>query len=768
MEHMENMAHKQEIARKSFNDVLKAKEAREAELQKENDDGHIALDDAKRIKVLSPGQLVFKRFIRNKLAIFGSIVIICMFIFSFLCPLLYPYKETQTFYKYDTQFIPMGQATVRTDYSNMVINPEIKVDSHYQNYVTSTVKKIETNDLDFELIVSKDRSEQFVLTKLGEKLFSLAPNGGAYVASIAGNQEIATYDNISGIKYVAKEMDEGFAEAVKTTIEGMGKTATSATFSYNDDEYEIVKQNKTTYRIKSSGESVVYIDEVLGEAFEDAAIAAKESGAPTCEVDGVTYRVLTEKGVTYVYSVIPGEDAIISTTMEYSGVNAKDTAFLEMLYHNLQTEGGFEYDGEHYTINADTENGVFYSYALIDSEGEEVGLLSDFILHDADGRDSISLANKEVIQDKVLWMIRNNIVDEDTEPGEEGEDAEATEAETAPEDEEFLGGDDEPGSEEQSADNAKGTPVDLIFPEQKAGFDGVNPTLTTTLDENGEVVMGTLPGRIIRKITTNTNGSGETQEYEYYNVSCDQWRYLMDTSSAPSSRHILGTDTDGYDVLARIMYGGRISLLVGFIVVILETVLGVIMGGIAGYFGGWVDNLIMRLVDIFYCIPSMPILIIMGAFMDEQGLDPIPRLIWMMAILGFLGWAGIARLVRGQILSLREQEFMVATEATGVKVSRRIFRHLIPNVMPQLIVSATAGLGGVILTESTLSFLGLGVKRPMATWGTIISGVTSSNENILNFTYIWIPVGILICLTVIAFNFVGDGLRDAFDPKMKR
>ena len=139
-----------------------------------------------------------------------------------------------------------------------------------------------------------------------------------------------------------------------------------------------------------------------------------------------------------------------------------------------------------------------------------------------------------------------------------------------------------------------------------------------------------------------------------------------------------------------------------------------------------------------------------------------------MAILGVLGWAGIARLVRGQILSLREQEFMVATEATGITVSRRIFRHLVPNVMPQLIVSATMGLGGVIITESTLSYLGLGVKHPLATWGTMINSVTSSNENMVKFTYIWIPVGLLICLTVIAFNFVGDGLRDAFDPKMKR
>ena len=279
--------------------------------------------------------------------------------------------------------------------------------------------------------------------------------------------------------------------------------------------------------------------------------------------------------------------------------------------------------------------------------------------------------------------------------------------------------------------------------------------LVTATDENGNVIYEDAEITLTRKV-------GQ------YRMTCVQKRNLIDLNSAPSSMHWLGTDTDGYDVLARMMYGGRISLMVGFVVVIIEMILGVIMGGIAGYFGGWVDNLVMRLVDIFYCIPSTPLLIIMGSYMDAAKMDTYTRLMWMMAILGVLGWAGVARLVRGQILSLREQEFMVATEATGITVRRRIFRHLVPNVMPQLIVSATMGLGGVILTESTLSFLGLGVKHPLATWGTMINSVTQTNENMIKFTYIWIPVGALICLTVIAFNFVGDGLRDAFDPKMKR
>ena len=204
-----------------------------------------------------------------------------------------------------------------------------------------------------------------------------------------------------------------------------------------------------------------------------------------------------------------------------------------------------------------------------------------------------------------------------------------------------------------------------------------------------------------------------------------------------------------------------------FIVVIIETLLGVIIGGFAGYFGKWIDNLLMRLVDVFNSIPSTPLIIILGAMMDSLRIDPQVRMIYLMLILGFLGWPYIARLVRGQILSLREQEFMVAAEATGLSVYRKIFRHLVPNVIPQLIVVSTMSLGGVILTESVLSFLGLGVKYPFASWGNIINAV--SNVYVMtNYWFVWIPAGFCILVTVLGFNFIGDGLRDAFDPKMKR
>ena len=271
--------------------------------------------------------------------------------------------------------------------------------------------------------------------------------------------------------------------------------------------------------------------------------------------------------------------------------------------------------------------------------------------------------------------------------------------------------------------------------------------------------------------TSNT----ATAEYDLeFKAATNSWQILQEKSSRqydqysfPNMKHWLGTDMYGMDMLTRLMYGGRVSLLIGFIVIIIETVIGVIFGGISGYFGGWVDNLIMRIVDIFYCIPSMPVIIILGAAMDASRVDPTIRMVYLMLILGFLGWAGIARLVRGQILSLREQEYMAAAEACGLSVSRRIFRHLIPNVIPQLIVTCTMGLGSVIITEATLSFLGLGVKFPFASWGNIISDVNNTHV-LTTYWFIWIPAGVLLLLTVLAFNLVGDGLRDAFDPKMKR
>ncbi|MDE7463419.1 MAG: ABC transporter permease [Clostridiales bacterium] len=262
---------------------------------------------------------------------------------------------------------------------------------------------------------------------------------------------------------------------------------------------------------------------------------------------------------------------------------------------------------------------------------------------------------------------------------------------------------------------------------------------------------------------TYTDENGETvkvlEEYTYIGE--------INTYADPSSGHLLGTDDKGFDVFVRLMYGGRISLMIGFIVVILETIIGIVLGGIAGYFGGWVDQLIMRIVDIFNCIPTLPILLIASAVIDSWQLTADQQIYVLMVVITLFSWSGVARLVRGQIISLREQEYMTATEVMGLPTWRKIFKHLIPNVMPQLIVSMTLGLGSVILYESTLSYLGLGVQLPKAAWGTMISQV---NDPVI-FQYhvnVWLPAGILIVIAVLGFNFIGDGLRDAMDPKARK
>ncbi len=242
---------------------------------------------------------------------------------------------------------------------------------------------------------------------------------------------------------------------------------------------------------------------------------------------------------------------------------------------------------------------------------------------------------------------------------------------------------------------------------------------------------------------------------------------MTNSYADPSKDHLLGTDDKGMDVFTRLMYGGRISLTIGFIVVILETLIGIILGGIAGYFGKWVDQLIMRIVDIFNCIPTLPILLISSFVIDTWQPDPEQKIYILMVIITIFSWSGVARLVRGQILSLREQEYITATEVMGLPTWRKIFKHLIPNVMPQLIVSMTLGLGSVILYESTLSYLGLGVQLPKAAWGTMIS--TANDPVVLNYhVNMWLPAGFMIVIAVLGFNFIGDGLRDAMDPKAKK
>ena len=304
-------------------------------------------------------------------------------------------------------------------------------------------------------------------------------------------------------------------------------------------------------------------------------------------------------------------------------------------------------------------------------------------------------------------------------------------------------------------------------------FSFVGPELKFLPFVWGETELDNSPGKTVKteKAIEYVVEDPETHEkISYTAISVSEQQMTSNIEAAPSKDHLLGTDAMTYDVFSRMMYGGRISLTIGFVVVLLETLLGVILGGLAGYFGKWVDQLIMRIVDIFYCIPTLPLMLIISFMLDSMGVEDHAKLFVMMALLTLLGWAGTARLVRGQILYLREQEYMMAAEATGLPVWRKIFKHLLPNVMPQLIVTMTLGLGSIILTEATLGYLGLGLPSRFATWGNMINVVSGEHglKYIQNYPNLWIAPGICIILAVLAFNFIGDGLRDAFDPKSRR
>ena len=278
----------------------------------------------------------------------------------------------------------------------------------------------------------------------------------------------------------------------------------------------------------------------------------------------------------------------------------------------------------------------------------------------------------------------------------------------------------------------------------------------TTQDKSGKVEYTQQP------ITMMVDG----KEVTVYQVV--ETNKTINSLAKPDKNHILGTDKDGRDVFTRLMYGGRISLTVSFIAVFAITIFGVVLGGISGYFGGAVDGVIMRICDILMCLPGFPILLIIGTLLDSMGVPSQLRIYYLMAYLTLFSWPGTARLVRGQILSLREQEYMVAAEAMGYSTSRKIFKHLVPNVMPQLIVSMTLSLGSMILYEASLSYLNMGVRAPYAAWGTMINIVAEDQYILENFFNVWGPPGLCIILAVLGFNFVGDGLRDALDPKMRR
>jgi len=226
----------------------------------------------------------------------------------------------------------------------------------------------------------------------------------------------------------------------------------------------------------------------------------------------------------------------------------------------------------------------------------------------------------------------------------------------------------------------------------------------------------------------------------------------------PSSSHWFGTDDLGRDVLTRVIYGARISLKVGFVAVGIAVIIGTFVGLLSGYYSGWVDNILMRFVDIMLCFPTFFLILAVIAFLEQS--------IWYIMIsIGLTGWMGVARLVRAEVLSIRERDYVMAVRALGARDLRIIFRHILPNAMSPLLVSATLGVAGAILTESALSFLGIGVPPPTPSWGNILT----SGKDYIEFAW-WLTLypGLAITVTVLAYYLVGEGIRDALDPRLNR
>jgi len=232
---------------------------------------------------------------------------------------------------------------------------------------------------------------------------------------------------------------------------------------------------------------------------------------------------------------------------------------------------------------------------------------------------------------------------------------------------------------------------------------------------------------------------------------------LKNVLSPPSLSHPFGTDTLGRDVFARVIYGSRISLLVGFVSVGIAVIIGIILGAISGYYGGIVDEIIMRFVDLMMCFPAFFLILAVIALLEPS--------IWnIMIVIGVTGWMGIARLVRAEILSIKNKEYVMSAKAMGFSEFRIIFKHVLPNALSPIYVIATLGIGGAILTESALSFLGIGVQPPTASWGNIL---TQAKDNIEVAWWLSLYPGLAIFLTVMGYNLLGEGLRDIFDPRRR-
>ena len=602
-----------------------------------------SLSDESRVKVMSPSMLVFKRFIRNRLAVIGFVILAVMFLFSFVGPIFTPYKQEQQFSYDQKQFMVFAEFKL-ADQFEFYNEENAQIPKVTQRLSMSKLLGMTTPFA--KLDVNSTDGKTYYANKLGDGAFEIFST-----TDVATYTRSATDDTFS--RTSENPVDDGLYEQMMTQVRLSG----TSMFTYTrlaEDGYTQVTQNYIVVETPADGTNPLV------------------------------------KSTVNLY--LPVSECVASTLVFHDAAQGNSKNFTEAekaaIIKNYYAPTAMQPVGT-YTCDPINANGEM----MIKQNGQDFAMLSKYVINSKNAGEHIDTAIKSAIA-------------------------------------------------------SEGT------------------KLANSKEDSGIVEYTTADGKTLKyQLTRVTDNYSSTTAA--YKVSKEGYQRKIAISEAPSKAHVMGTDVNGMDVMTRLMYGGRVSLMVGFVVVAIELVIGVILGGIAGYFSGWVDVIIMRFIELFNCIPFYPMMMIIGAILDARNVGAQARIYLLMVLLGVLNWPGIARIVRGQILSLREQDFIVATEASGIPVSRRIFRHLIPNVIPLLIVNATMSLGGIIITEATLSFLGLGVKYPAASWGSIINQAQDSFV-LQSYPWIWIPAGILILLTVLGFNFVGDGLRDAFDPKMKR
>ena len=723
------------------------------------------LDDARRVKVLSPGMLVFKRFIRNKLAVAGIIILAVMFAYSFIGPLFSPYKRAQIFTK---EVIEPG------DYATGKFNTDSRFTGDASTAMQSAVlKALGSQKSGSKYVLEAGQEIPFTAQKEHYTLRVINPDEKQPSCAVYGTKHLATVMK-GKLSYSDPDIDEGLLAAILENAEAGGK---ESEFEYEGIRVTI-EASKIERKYYAPTDMPVAVSSyniytpLLGKIadlqadadFLHAVNLAILAGETSVEYGGKTYALsgdiengfrLTGPDGTALFDIsrdfrsgrinVEKEDAegnIKSEEVDYVSTLEDPTAFRAAINEAVAAgESSFDFEEKSFTVDTESSDTEIH---IMDEEGNLAMTL-------ANSFDPIESKYDKLNSDlDFIFAMETAIAEEASEFEYKGETF---------------------GLVDNGADYTVTNPSgdDMLLASDIAygpAFNGIELTVDFVQTLQEAMRGGRKTFSFVNQYGEETDASITIVNGNYY-VQTMQKATLIDSRAEPSSAHWLGTDINGMDVFTRLMYGGRVSLLVGFVVVFFEIILGVIVGGVSGYFGGVVDTILMRFVELFNAIPFYPMLIILGSVMDSLRVDAVTRLMLTMVILGILGWTGIARIVRGQILSLREQDFMIAAEATGIRTSRRIFRHLVPNVMPLLIVNATASLGGIILTEATLGFLGLGVKYPMASWGSIINQVNDM-QVMKTAWWIWIPAGLFILTTVLGFNFVGDGLRDAFDPKMKR